>query len=115
MISTISSSHEGRCNVSTKAIEKGTVILESKPLAFTVRNLSVYCSACVAASSEHVTLKHCKSCKVIYYCSRSCQQKDWLFHKEECIDLRRLANLPGEVSGCYTLIILPLIVIFTIA
>lgn len=30
-------------------------------------------------------LKLCKQCREIYYCSKSCQKKDWKNHKEYCI------------------------------
>lgn len=36
---------------------------------------------------EKTRLKRCNRCKLIEYCSRDCQVKNWRFHKANCKDM----------------------------
>lgn len=42
------------------------------------------CSHCNEPATDGKRLKPCKRCKVQYYCSEGCYQKDWPSHKEDC-------------------------------
>ncbi len=46
-------------------------------LMIAYNKLCKVCSRC----SQH----HCSACKLIYYCSEECQNKDWIRHKDVCI------------------------------
>ena len=39
-------------------------------------------------NKKDVILKRCKKCVSVYYCSRSCQKKDWLNHRNVCKSLK---------------------------
>ncbi|KAJ7026576.1 hypothetical protein C8F04DRAFT_1125030 [Mycena alexandri] len=51
-----------------------------------------YCSATCTETSESSTqrLRYCARCKVMRYCSNSCQKAAWRYHKNVCVDLERL-------------------------
>jgi len=40
-------------------------------------------TSCDFCSGEHANLT-CSRCRCVYYCSQSCQKKDWKEHKERC-------------------------------
>ncbi|KAJ7626318.1 hypothetical protein DFH06DRAFT_737874 [Mycena polygramma] len=45
------------------------------------------CRGCSKRQKElprGVTLKHCKSCRMVQYCGPDCQKRDWLDHKPDC-------------------------------
>ncbi|KAF8143646.1 hypothetical protein K438DRAFT_2029516 [Mycena galopus ATCC 62051] len=44
------------------------------------------CYSCSVESSEKfpVTLKRCSGCKIVWYCSKACQNRDWAEHKKLC-------------------------------
>ncbi len=48
---------------------------------------STYCSQCMNLSND---LKRCSKCHRISYCSISCQRKDWIYHKYECLHLHEI-------------------------
>src|ERR1700677_3648631 len=48
---------------------------------------SIYCSQCLNLSND---LKRCSKCHRISYCSVSCQRKDWIYHKYECLHLHEI-------------------------
>ena len=52
--------------------------------------LKAVCSYCKrskgAYDAKELDLKACGGCKLIRYCSVSCQKKDWKFHKSSCSD-----------------------------
>jgi SET and MYND domain-containing protein len=50
---------------------------------------STYCSQCLNLFND---LKRCSKCHLISYCSISCQQKDWIYHKYECSSLHQLID-----------------------
>ena len=44
------------------------------------------CSKCGLFGKQN----YCARCKLVFYCSRECQSKDWKRHKPECIDISKL-------------------------
>jgi len=50
---------------------------------------TTYCSQCLNLSTD---LKRCSKCHLISYCSISCQQKDWIYHKYECSHLHQIID-----------------------
>lgn len=59
-------------------LNKSSAAESSKFSSKTVKLLG--CMICRAQEN----LKKCSGCKVIYYCSRECQKKDWSSHKIIC-------------------------------
>ncbi|KAI9096235.1 hypothetical protein DFS34DRAFT_159927 [Phlyctochytrium arcticum] len=54
------------------------------------------CYACGKALSKE-QVSRCGSCKAVNYCSRDCQQKDWVLHKKVCKRLKaQMTNNPFE-------------------
>ena len=44
------------------------------------------CGGCGAVRGEGAkAYSVCSVCRVVYYCSRECQCKDWKAHKPECL------------------------------
>ena len=39
------------------------------------------CNSCLKVAR----MKKCARCRTVYYCSASCQRKDWETHREECV------------------------------
>ncbi|KAJ7177824.1 hypothetical protein C8R46DRAFT_664924 [Mycena filopes] len=50
------------------------------------------CSASCTETSESSAqkLRYCARCKVMRYCSNSCQRAAWRYHKNVCVDVERL-------------------------
>ncbi|KAI3383631.1 hypothetical protein SNEBB_000018 [Seison nebaliae] len=46
-----------------------------------------YCASC-----SKIAEKRCGRCKLLWYCSRSCQVKDWSIHKPNCIATNMIHN-----------------------
>ena len=44
------------------------------------------CGYCGYATKE--TLSKCSKCKLIHYCNKDCQKKDWSRHKKECCKIK---------------------------
>ncbi|KAF7378299.1 MYND-type domain-containing protein [Mycena sanguinolenta] len=42
------------------------------------------CCACGERTSAVTTLKRCSGCKIVCYCSKECQSRDWPVHKKLC-------------------------------
>ncbi|KDR81037.1 hypothetical protein GALMADRAFT_241659 [Galerina marginata CBS 339.88] len=45
---------------------------------------AVGCSNCQRPESDSVKLRKCAKCKMILYCSKECQTRDWPTHKSHC-------------------------------
>ncbi|KAJ7646519.1 hypothetical protein FB45DRAFT_890670 [Roridomyces roridus] len=60
--------------------------LSLRPLAKIMVKGVICCyePSCDNVSSEGYTMKRCKQCKSLWYCSVACQRKHWPFHKAEC-------------------------------
>jgi len=52
------------------------------------------CADCGIVAGEGVSLKACKSCMIVKYCSVNCQRNHWPKHKKEC--KQRAAELRDE-------------------
>ncbi|KAF8309730.1 SET domain-containing protein [Clavulina sp. PMI_390] len=76
-------------------IRAGTTLLELKPVvsALSTQSLPSCCSYChtEVGGEKSEPLKRCTLCKVVYYDSTVCQNKDWPIHKLECAALRQWA------------------------
>lgn len=44
----------------------------------------VICQSCPLKEEEHAKFSVCSKCKVVRYCSKYCQRKDWNKHKNFC-------------------------------
>ncbi|KAF2078153.1 hypothetical protein CYY_000537 [Polysphondylium violaceum] len=42
------------------------------------------CQTCFHKNQNNKPLRKCSSCKMVYYCSKECQIKNWSFHKAIC-------------------------------
>ena len=51
-------------------------------------------SCCCVCSK--VTRSRCESCRHVFYCSPTCQAKDWPFHKLECSPTEKVEQLAGR-------------------
>jgi hypothetical protein len=58
----------------------------------------VMCHVRFCFSSSEKDLKLCSRCKIISYCSRECQLKDWPDHKKHCKVLAELRKDKAKVS-----------------
>ncbi|OQR88308.1 hypothetical protein ACHHYP_20314 [Achlya hypogyna] len=85
----------GRWVSATRAFAPGDLVLESAPFAFALLP-SLWTERCQSCF-EPGSLARCGRCKLVYYCSKGCQQTDWrTHHKFEC---PRLNGLVQSVSG----------------
>ncbi|PKY02844.1 hypothetical protein P168DRAFT_272398 [Aspergillus campestris IBT 28561] len=83
----------------TKAIPAGGDVLNIKTPFVAVldtERLEDTCSGCfgrryLGGDSDDVTLRACTGCRVVRYCDRTCQSKDWkLAHSLECPTFKKL-------------------------
>ena len=42
------------------------------------------CANCGDREDPEIKMKRCSACKIVHYCSTSCQNLDWKFHKKNC-------------------------------
>ena len=79
-------------NQTMPAYKPGDVVLESEPFAMAIlkSKISVVCSWCLKTIKE-APLSLCAGCKVLKYCSGTCQKEDWKNgpHKNECKYLKK--------------------------
>lgn len=61
-------------------IKEGELIMKCHPIAHAVISSmrTKICSFCLKEQEEQL---RCSQCKVMFYCNKQCQQKDWSFHK----------------------------------
>ena len=50
---------------------------------------------CAASECTNVGTKKCATCRVVSYCCKECQKKDWKTHKKQCA---ALAMSPGGAT-----------------
>ncbi|GMT32977.1 hypothetical protein PFISCL1PPCAC_24274 [Pristionchus fissidentatus] len=77
-----------------------STIVEEEPYAAAVSgaHLKNVCSNCFLRNDEK-PLQRCSRCKVVSYCSSSCQKKDWGIHKDECVFLVSVSpNIPRSTA-----------------
>lgn len=67
-----------------RSFKPGEVVCASAPLAVVPHRSSreYRCAYCLHKAGA--ALKRCAKCKLVKYCSRDCQRKDWSDHKCEC-------------------------------
>ncbi|GHJ85143.1 hypothetical protein NliqN6_1545 [Naganishia liquefaciens] len=97
-------------SATAEAIRRGSTILCTAPTSAVLSRttLDEYCSACflgvhelsVVSAQNGVTqidasasLNLCGGCRVVRYCSRTCQSSAWPTHQTECKALQRLRTL----------------------
>ncbi|KAK4689455.1 hypothetical protein P7C73_g669, partial [Tremellales sp. Uapishka_1] len=87
----------------SRSCKAGSSLLQVKPVVsvLSTPHLSKRCSTCflspselsIATNSPPPTLKRCTGCKVLHYCSATCQKVDWEIHAFECRALRRTFDM----------------------
>ncbi|KAF7422345.1 hypothetical protein PC9H_010501 [Pleurotus ostreatus] len=106
----IRSSDEAGRGIWTKAtLNIGTTLLSCKPKLAALSNtyLDSHCSACFRPTPP-TALQRCTQCTTVWYCDADCQNRDWSFHKLECIALKRWAaaapsaeaSIPNDAIRC---------------
>lgn len=48
------------------------------------KNLPALKTPCTSCGTALHGMKKCAGCKLVYYCSKFCQQNHWTVHKEQC-------------------------------
>ncbi|PAV82245.1 hypothetical protein WR25_21827 [Diploscapter pachys] len=69
------------------------LMAEELPYVAVVKDelLGSVCSSCFKESTQAAKqVSRCSGCKVVSYCSKACQKRDWTDHKPECISLTRM-------------------------
>ncbi|KAJ7615532.1 hypothetical protein FB45DRAFT_841983 [Roridomyces roridus] len=66
---------------------------KSRPLS-TLADVGAICYHCHAAPSPSTTLQKCSSCRLVCYCSASCQSDSWPTHKGFCRAFAALGKPP---------------------
>ena len=76
-------------NLVDKLFDKNNTSLYDNSSYQTWKNLTMI-KECKYCFNKSKVLRKCKICRNAYYCSKSCQKKDWIYnnHKEECISNR---------------------------
>jgi MYND finger len=89
----------------TEDLEGGDFITRVKdPYVLIPRN-SIIPTVCYGCLSEKTNLNRCAGCKIVKYCSKTCQKKSWAdIHKLECKVFRKCKDegrsiLPTPVRG----------------
>ncbi|PRQ26466.1 putative histone-lysine N-methyltransferase chromatin remodeling SET family [Rosa chinensis] len=82
---------KGRCIFTTEDFYPGEVIISQEPYVCVPKNSIAdhKCDACFESSN----LKKCSGCKIVYYCSSTCQKSEWKLHRLEC---EAFSKLPIE-------------------
>lgn len=48
------------------------------------------CQECLVKASDNTKLSVCSACRVVFYCSKECQQINWKYHKRYCKIYKRM-------------------------
>ncbi|KAL7648857.1 UNVERIFIED_CONTAM: hypothetical protein RMT77_000777 [Armadillidium vulgare] len=74
-----------------KPVKKGEVILTSQPFAYVIdgQHRGGYCDNCII-SHKLKTLKPCKNCDFVWYCSEHCYWAAHDIHQYECKALKKI-------------------------
>jgi len=87
----------GNALAASENFEPGDVAISiPEPFLIVVEQgaLDRVCSYCLI-EKDLSTLKKCTGCKIVRYCSTTCQKADWkLIHQKECAILKRLPGVP---------------------
>ncbi|KAJ6618763.1 hypothetical protein B0H10DRAFT_2029060 [Mycena sp. CBHHK59/15] len=113
-VATVLPKHQRPHRLHPLLLKYGLVEGSSKAHAFTevfavigrVTSVAQCCNAACAETSESSSqkLRYCARCRVMRYCSGTCQKTAWKYHKTVCKDLERLNRdvmplFSGEATG----------------
>ena len=87
----------------TRDIKEGELIMKSQPIAHAVLS-SMRMRICSHCLRERKELSRCSQCKVMFYCGKQCQTKDWGIHKQECKSYEAIANKKFKVTAEFVLL-----------
>ncbi|CAL4063515.1 unnamed protein product, partial [Meganyctiphanes norvegica] len=59
------------------------------------------CTECHKIPSEDVNIKACSNCRLVWYCGKECQKKNWTWHKVLCKATRSEAEEYGGPGSYY--------------
>ena len=68
---------------------------EGLGVAASNQNKSHRCNAC-NQEEVHANFKRCSTCKLVYYCSKSCQKRHWSEHQILCNAIKEQLNQNNE-------------------
>ncbi|CAL4100920.1 unnamed protein product [Meganyctiphanes norvegica] len=54
------------------------------------------CTECHKIPSDDVHIKSCSRCRLIWYCGKECQKKNWTYHKKFC---KATSSVAADLSG----------------
>lgn len=100
-------SSRGRGMRSKARVNKGNTILSQEPHVFVSRSemLGTICDHCL--SMGELKLQRCSACKMVYYCSETCQRNAWAKHKLECKYLKKFSPaMPSDTVRMLSLLLL---------
>lgn len=81
----VDTSYGGRGLQSREDIQEGSLILTAQPYTHVIpRGISISSLHCDVCFIPRQGLQRCSGCKILRYCGRSCQRRDWQLHKSEC-------------------------------
>ncbi|KAH6904885.1 hypothetical protein BKA70DRAFT_1294081 [Coprinopsis sp. MPI-PUGE-AT-0042] len=92
----------GRSLYSQSAFRPGDTIIALRPhiSVLSTSHLDSHCSACCSPAEDSQALKRCATCKVVMYCEKACQDRDWPQHKQECSALKQwMTQSPPDASS----------------
>ena len=87
-------------------LNKGNGVLSCEPYAFVSRSemRGKICDSCLSTGDN---LQRCSACKMVYYCSETCQKKAWGTHKLECKNLKKMSPImPSDTVRLLSLLLL---------
>ena len=84
-------------------IKEGELIMKCQPIAHAVLS-SMRMRICSHCLRERKELSRCSQCKVMFYCDKQCQVRDWSFHKQECKSYEAITNKKFKVTAEFVLL-----------
>lgn len=99
------SSDKGRglywCPKDDRRLGRGTTILRLNPelTVPTSQSVDTLCHRCFSETKDGKALQRCSGCKVLRYCSTTCQKTDWPAHRQECKALQGYRLRAGDQSS----------------
>ena len=76
------------CEAMSEHIETGRPITDTDAIKLRVQG-KLGCNVCYKDDSPDLKLKYCSNCRLVKYCSRNCQTKDWKDHKKVCVPYKQ--------------------------
>ena len=71
-----------------------------------IQVMNAFCSSCGSHVDDiAIALKQCVNCKTVAYCSKLCQQWDWMYggHRNSCKFLSRKSTpCTADSTSCYS-------------